>query len=92
VAYLATVSRAVALPRDRLIHGHPELEGIRMKRFLLALIIGLLVGYNWGFHDGSNGAPSLGNRIMSKFGADKLRQDQNARDERVRDAASDSSP
>ncbi len=58
-----------------------------MKRVILALIIGVAVGYKWGFGDGTNGGPSIVERTLDKFGASKVRDAQRARDKRVEEAS-----
>lgn len=63
-----------------------------MKRFILALLIGLAVGYGLGYQDGAAGEDSIGHRILNKFGADRLKADQAAEDRRIQEAGSDSSP
>jgi len=58
-----------------------------MKRVILALIIGVAVGYNWGFGDGTEGRPSVVERTLDKFGTSKVKAAQEAREKRVEDAS-----
>lgn len=58
-----------------------------MKRVILALIIGVAVGYKWGFGDGTDGQPSIVERTLDKFGTSKVRAAQQARDKRVEEAS-----
>ena len=57
-----------------------------MKRVILALVIGVAVGYKWGFGDGTDGRPSIVVRALDKFGTSKVRAAQQARDKRVEEA------
>lgn len=57
-----------------------------MKRFIIALIFGLILGYEFGYKQGADGEPSIQQRIMTKFGADRVKASQDSVDARVRDA------
>ena len=57
-----------------------------MKRVIVALIVGVAVGYNWGFGDGTDGRPSIVERTLDKFGTSKVRAAQEARQKRVDEA------
>ena len=58
-----------------------------MKKALVALIIGLAMGYHWGYDEGSDGKPSVALRVLDKFGATKLRNAQDAQNKRVEEAS-----
>jgi len=58
-----------------------------MWKLLVALIIGLAMGYNWGYHEGSSGMPSVVARGLDHFGTSKLRAAQEANDKRIEDAS-----
>ena len=57
-----------------------------MKRVIVALIIGVAVGYNWGFGDGTDGRPSIVERTLDRFGTSKVKAAQEARQRRVDEA------
>jgi hypothetical protein len=58
-----------------------------MKKALVALIVGLAMGYHWGYGEGSDGKPSVALRVLDKFGATKLKNAQAAQDKRVEEAS-----
>ena len=58
-----------------------------MKKALVALIIGLAAGYHWGYDEGSVGKPSVALRVLDKFGASKLKNAQDAQNQRVEEAS-----
>jgi hypothetical protein len=58
-----------------------------MKKLLVALILGLAMGYHWGYDEGNSGKPSIALRVLDKFGASKLKNAQDARDKRVEEAS-----
>ena len=58
-----------------------------MWKLLLALIIGLGMGYHWGYDEGSTGKASIVARALDHFGTSKLRAAQEARDKRIEDAS-----
>ena len=58
-----------------------------MRRVLLALIVGVALGYSWGYGEGTDGRPSIVARTMDRFGASKLRDAQDARERRVQEAS-----
>ena len=62
-----------------------------MKRFILALILGLAIGYAYGYQQGSDGDPSIPHQIMNKFGADRLKANQDSANANVEKAADDAS-
>lgn len=58
-----------------------------MKRVILALIVGLAIGYNWGFGEGSEGKPSVVERTLDHFGTSKIKAAQDAQNRRVDEAS-----
>ena len=58
-----------------------------MWKLLFALIVGLGMGYYWGYDEGSSGKPSLAARSLDHFGTSKLKAAQEAREKRVEDAS-----
>jgi hypothetical protein len=58
-----------------------------MKKLLVALIIGLAMGYYLGYDEGSNGKPSIVARSLGHFGTSKLKAAQEERDKRVEEAS-----
>lgn len=57
-----------------------------MRRLIVALILGLAMGYNWGYDDGNDGKPSVVARTLDKFGTSKIKEAQAAQDARVQEA------
>jgi hypothetical protein len=58
-----------------------------MKRVLLALIVGVVLGYTWGFGEAADGQPSIVARTLDMFGTSKVRAAQEARERRVQEAS-----
>ena len=58
-----------------------------MKRLVVAMIIGVAVGYNWGYGEGTEGQPSVVSRTLDRFGTSKVKAAQEAQEKRVQDAA-----
>lgn len=58
-----------------------------MRLFVFALIIGLAVGYHWGYGDASGGKHDLATRVLDHFGASKLRQENATTERRIEDAS-----
>ena len=58
-----------------------------MKKVVVALILGLAMGYHWGYDEGSDGKASVALRVLDKFGVSKLRTAQEAHDKRVEEAS-----
>ena len=58
-----------------------------MKKAIVALILGLAAGYHWGYGEGSDGKASIALRVLDKFGATKLKNAQEARNQRVEEAS-----
>lgn len=57
-----------------------------MKRVVLALIIGVAVGYRWGFGEGTDGKPSIMTRTLNQFGTSKVKAAQDAHNKRIDEA------
>ncbi len=57
-----------------------------MKRILLALLVGLAMGYHMGYGDGTDGRASIVSRALDRFGTSKLRAAQAANDKRIDEA------
>lgn len=58
-----------------------------MRRTVVALIVGLALGYHWGYGDGNDGKPSIASRTLERFGTSKVRAAQRAHEERVQEAS-----
>lgn len=58
-----------------------------MRKAVVALILGLAMGYSWGYGEGSGGKPSVALRVLDKFGATKLKNAQDAQNKRVEEAS-----
>jgi hypothetical protein len=58
-----------------------------MKRVIASLILGLALGYEWGYREGNDGKPPIIARALDRFGASKIRAAQEARDQRVEEAS-----
>jgi hypothetical protein len=58
-----------------------------MKRVVLALIIGLALGYKWGYGEGTDGKPSVVARTLDRFGTSKVKAAQEAQERRVQEAS-----
>ena len=58
-----------------------------MKRVVLAMIIGVVVGYKWGYGEGTEGQPSVVSRTLDRFGTSKVKAAQEAQERRVQDAS-----
>jgi hypothetical protein len=57
-----------------------------MKTLILGLIVGLAVGYFWGFGDAAAGKPSVAQRTLNKFGVATVKR-ANRRTEAALDSA-----
>ncbi|HXT16943.1 MAG TPA: hypothetical protein VN706_14985 [Gemmatimonadaceae bacterium] len=53
---------------------------------MAALILGVAMGYHWGFDEGSAGKPSIVARALDKFGASKIQEAQDEHNRRVNEA------
>lgn len=58
-----------------------------MRRVIVALIVGLAIGYKWGFGEGTDGMPSVVERTLERFGTSKIKAAQDARNARVDEAS-----
>lgn len=58
-----------------------------MKRVIASLIIGLALGYSWGYREGKAGLPSVAWRTLDHFGASKIKAAQDAREARAEEAS-----
>ncbi|MEP6492622.1 MAG: hypothetical protein ABJF01_08095 [bacterium] len=58
-----------------------------MRRVILALIIGVAMGYSWGYGEGNGGKPSIVARTLDHFGTSKIKAAQEAREQKVLDAS-----
>ena len=58
-----------------------------MKRLILALIVGVALGYHWGYGEGTDGKPSIAARTLDRFGTSKMKDAQESREKRVQDAS-----
>ena len=58
-----------------------------MRWLILALFIGLAMGYHWGYDDGSTGKKSIAMRTLDRFGTSKVKAAQEARERRVEEAS-----
>ncbi|MDB4877115.1 MAG: hypothetical protein JWM41_3561 [Gemmatimonadetes bacterium] len=58
-----------------------------MKKVVLALIVGLVMGYHWGYGDGNDGKSSIVSRTLDRFGTSKVKAAQDARERKVEDAS-----
>lgn len=56
-----------------------------MKKVAIALLLGLAIGYRWGFSDATLRKPSIAQRALDKFGATRIKNAQENR-ERQTDA------
>ena len=57
-----------------------------MARVAIAFLLGLGIGYSYGYHEGALGAPSYMQMAMSKSGVYKIQAEQQRR-EQATDAA-----
>jgi hypothetical protein len=58
-----------------------------MKKFLVALLLGLAMGYHWGYDEGWAGKPSVVARSLDHFGTSKVRAEREANDKRIEEAS-----
>lgn len=58
-----------------------------MMKFLVALLLGLAMGYHWGYDEGWAGKPSIVARSLDRFGTSKVRAAREANDRRVEEAS-----
>ena len=45
-----------------------------MKALVLGLIIGLALGYFWGFGEAAAGKPNVAQRVLNKFGVETVKR------------------
>jgi hypothetical protein len=45
-----------------------------VKTLILGLIVGLALGYFWGFGDAAAGRPSIAQRTLTKFGVETVKR------------------
>jgi hypothetical protein len=57
-----------------------------MKRIVLALIVGLVMGYHMGYGDANDGKGSIVSRTLDRFGTSKVKAAQDAREKKVEEA------
>ena len=58
-----------------------------MRRLIVVLILGLAMGYGWGYDEGASGKPSIVLRTLDRFGTSKIRTAQEANDQRIQEAS-----
>ena len=58
-----------------------------MRKALVALLLGLAMGYHWGYDEGSGGKPSIVARTLDRFGTSKIKAAQEANEKRIEDAS-----
>ncbi|HTI64625.1 MAG TPA: hypothetical protein VL524_13950 [Gemmatimonadaceae bacterium] len=58
-----------------------------MRWLILALLVGLAMGYHWGYDEGSAGKKSIAMRTLDRFGTSKVKEAQEAREKRVEEAS-----
>ena len=58
-----------------------------MRWMILALCVGLAMGYHWGYDEGSAGKKSVAMRVLDRFGTSKVKAMQEARERRVEEAS-----
>lgn len=56
-----------------------------MVKLALLFLLALGIGYSYGYHKGAEGAPSVMQMVMAKFGVYRI-QEQQQRRERATDA------
>jgi len=57
-----------------------------MTKPIIALLVGLALGYNWGYGDGIGRQGSIVTRTLDHFGATRIKQAQSARERNLQDA------
>jgi hypothetical protein len=58
-----------------------------MRRLIIGLIVGVAMGYHWGYDEGSAGKPSIASRTLDRFGSSKIKAAQDAQNKRVDEAS-----
>ena len=57
-----------------------------MRRIVVALIVGLAIGYQWGYGEGTQGMQSVVSRTLERFGTSKIKAAQDTQNKRVDEA------
>jgi hypothetical protein len=57
-----------------------------MRRMVIALIVGVAMGYHWGFDEGSAGKETIVARTLERFGTKTIKAAQDAHAQRVDEA------
>lgn len=52
-------------------------------KYILAVLVGVFLGYAWGYSEARDGKPSLMKRGLEKFGVEKVRDASARRDEQL---------
>ena len=52
-----------------------------MAKVAIVFLIGLGLGYSYGYHQAEAGKPSVLQRVMEKFGASRIREQQERREQ-----------
>jgi hypothetical protein len=58
-----------------------------MTKTLVVLLLGLAMGYHWGYDEGWAGKPSIVARSLDRFGTSKVRAAREANDKRIEEAS-----
>jgi len=58
-----------------------------MRWMILALCVGLAMGYHWGYDDGSSGKKSIAMRTLDRFGTSKVKAAQEEHEKRIEEAS-----
>lgn len=58
-----------------------------MRRIVIALIIGVAMGYHWGFDEGSAGKESIVARTLERFGTKTMKEAQEKHAQRIDEAS-----
>jgi hypothetical protein len=58
-----------------------------MKRLILVLLVGLAMGYRWGYDDGNGGKATIVSRTLDRFGTAKVKAAQEANTKRIDEAS-----
>ena len=58
-----------------------------MKRLVIALIVGVAMGYHWGFDEGSAGKESIVARTLERFGTRTMQEAQEKHGRAIEEAS-----
>lgn len=58
-----------------------------MRWMILALCVGLAMGYHWGYDDGTAGKKSIAMRTLDRFGTSKVKAAQEEHERRIEEAS-----